>query len=114
MRAWSFDKAWREVGGRIAMTSSIRGQYAALTPTVLFAVATLVPSGSFALARAQKRNHLPRHLTAATQPPARVACTVLGCQRIPAACTPVPGRTWSGLPTGYDVIVCPPGIWPLR
>ena len=42
------------------------------------------------------------------RPPARIACTPLGCQPIPAACTPVPGRTWSGLPTGYDMIVCPP------
>jgi hypothetical protein len=24
------------------------------------------------------------------------------------------GTTWSGLPTGYDVIVCPPGDSPLK
>ena len=51
MRAWSFDKAWREVNGKVAMTSSIRGQYAALALTVLFAVATLVASSPFASAR---------------------------------------------------------------
>ena len=51
MRAWSFDKAWREVNGKVPMTSSIRGQYAALALTVLFAVATLVASSPFASAR---------------------------------------------------------------
>jgi len=44
----------------------------------------------------------------------QIACTVLGCQRIPAACTPVEGRTPGGIPTGFDVIVCPSGIWPLK
>jgi hypothetical protein len=33
MGAWSFDKAWREVNGKVPMTSSIRGQYAALALT---------------------------------------------------------------------------------
>jgi len=58
------------------------------------------------------RRHHPAAATA--QAPSRIACTVLGCQRITASCNPVPGRTPGGLPTGYDVIVCPPGIWPLR
>jgi hypothetical protein len=94
------------------MTGGVRSKCTALALAALFAVATLVPSGPFALART--RSHSPQYHTAATQPPARVAFTVLGCQPIPAACTPVPGRSLSGLPTGYDVIVCPPGIWPLR
>jgi len=33
---------------------------------------------------------------------------------IPPACTPVAGKTPSGRPTGFDVIVCPPGVWPLK
>lgn len=52
------------------------------------------------------------HPSAVGQP--RVACTVLGCIQIPPACEPVAGRTLGGRPTGYDVIVCPPGIWPLK
>jgi hypothetical protein len=44
----------------------------------------------------------------------QIACTVLGCQPIPAACTPVEGRTPGGIPTGFDVITCPPGVWPLK
>jgi hypothetical protein len=51
---------------------------------------------------------------AAPQPPAQIACTVLGCMAVPRECTPVAGKTPSGLPTAYDVIVCPPGVWPLK
>jgi hypothetical protein len=51
---------------------------------------------------------------AAAQPEQRIACTVLGCMTIPAVCEPVAGKTPGGLPTGYDVIVCPPGVWPLK
>jgi hypothetical protein len=36
-----------------------------------------------------------------------IACTVLGCQPIPPGCGQTYGRTFSGRPTGYDVIVCP-------
>jgi hypothetical protein len=46
--------------------------------------------------------------------PQQIACTVLGCMPIPAACTPVAGKTPGGRPTGFDVIVCPPGVWPLK
>jgi len=73
------------------------------------------PASTTIAASSQHRSHASGHHTATTvAPPARIACTVLGCAPIPAACTPVPGRTWSGLPTGYDVILCPPGVWPLR
>lgn len=37
----------------------------------------------------------------------QVACTFLGCQRIPRNCHPTPGfNWWTGEPTGFDVIVC--------
>lgn len=41
----------------------------------------------------------------ATEP--HIACTVLGCQPVPPGCGQTYGRTFSGRPTGYDVIVCP-------
>jgi len=44
----------------------------------------------------------------------QIACTVLGCQPIPDACTPVEGKAPGGIPSGFDVIICPPGIWPLN
>jgi hypothetical protein len=84
-----------------------------LPVAAVLATGSLLASHSNALARSHQRSHLPQpHATATVRPPSRIACTVLGCQPIPAACTPVPGKTRSGLPTGYDVIVCPPGVWP--
>jgi hypothetical protein len=44
--------------------------------------------------------------------PRQVACTVLGCQPIPAACYPKEQHGPTGIPTGFDQIVCPPGVWP--
>jgi hypothetical protein len=55
-----------------------------------------------------------RHRLTVEQAPQQIACTVLGCQPIPRACRPVPGRTPGGMPTGFDVIICPPGTWPLK
>lgn len=48
------------------------------------------------------------------QPPQQIACTVIGCVPVPPGCGQRPGRTWSGMPTGGDVIVCPPGVAPFR
>jgi len=48
-----------------------------------------------------------RRVTA--QPRPQIACTVVGCIPVPVGCVPRAGRTWSGLPSGFDVIVCPPG-----
>jgi hypothetical protein len=43
-----------------------------------------------------------------------VACTILGCEPIPTACVPKEEHSFSGIPTGFDTIVCPPGVWPLN
>ena len=45
-----------------------------------------------------------KHKRAAGQ--SKIACTVVGCQTIPANCHPEPGMTWDGMPTGFDIIVC--------
>jgi hypothetical protein len=88
---------------------------ASMITALLTAGILTTPASTTIAASGQRRSHASGHHTATTvAPPARIACTVLGCEPIPAACTPVPGRTWSGLPTGYDVILCPPGVWPLR
>ena len=48
------------------------------------------------------------------KPRPQIACTVLGCVPVPRGCGQRPGRTWSGTPTGGDVIVCSPGVAPFR
>ena len=45
-----------------------------------------------------------KHKRAAGQ--TKIACTVAGCQTIPANCRPEPGMSWDGMPTGFDIIVC--------
>lgn len=37
----------------------------------------------------------------------QIACTQYGCHRIPAGCHPTQGFLWNGMPSGYDVIICP-------
>ncbi len=77
--------------------------FAALLTMLAVTAATSMAAGN------QHRRHASRHHPVAAEPQGQIACTVGGCERIPPACTPVPGRTWRGTPTGYDVIVCPPG-----
>jgi hypothetical protein len=52
------------------------------------------------------------HAVPAAAPQRQIACTVLGCMPIPPECHPIGGKTPGGIPTGYDVIVCPPGRSP--
>jgi hypothetical protein len=75
------------------------------TPLVLAAV-LLVAIPAAATAKTRK--------TTRPQPQQQIACTVIGCVPVPPGCGQRPGRTWSGTPTGGDVIVCPPGVAPFR
>jgi hypothetical protein len=62
---------------------------------------------------AQRSRH--HHLgSARLQPHPYIACTVLGCAPVPPACVPIEGKTPGGIPTGFDVVACPPGVEPFR
>ena len=39
--------------------------------------------------------------------PRQIACTVTGCHPIPAHCHPEMGYNVDGIPTGFDIVVCP-------
>jgi hypothetical protein len=39
--------------------------------------------------------------------PHQIACTVAGCHPIPATCHPEMGYDGDGIPTGFDIVVCP-------
>jgi len=38
----------------------------------------------------------------------QIACTIEGCHRIPPNCHPEQSYSFDGIPTGYDIVVCPP------
>jgi hypothetical protein len=78
----------------------------------LAAVGLLAASPAGAAHRVRHRP-IVHHLRPAPRQ-GQIACTVMGCQPIPAACTPIEGRTPGGIPTGFDVIACPQGVWPLK
>ena len=83
-------------------------------PAKFIAAAVLLASGAAVFAQPAYSAHRPRshHHTVAVQPERHIACTVVGCMPVPATCGQTYGRTPGGIPTGFDVIVCPPGQWP--
>ena len=79
----------------------------ALTVIVTVFVAQPADSG--------QRHWYHHHLrTAQPQPQPYIACIMLGCAPVPPGCQPIQGRTRGGLPTGFDVVACPPGVAPFR
>ena len=75
----------------------------AVATATLAALAAL----SIPLSAAAATKHRPHGRT--YEPQQQIACTVLGCSPVPRGCYPTAGKTWSGKPTGFDVIVCPSG-----
>jgi len=76
-----------------------------IVPLVL---CTLVALPAIADAAPQhKRTHktYPRAPIAMQQP--QIACTEVGCLPVPRGCYPTGGKTLDGLPSGFDVMVCP-------
>jgi hypothetical protein len=56
----------------------------------------------------QARSHHRHRSTARSMAPQRqIACTILGCNPVPPGCHPEPQRTFSGMTTGFDAVVCP-------
>jgi hypothetical protein len=72
--------------------------------TFLMIVAALALPMSAQAATSQHSTALKAH---AYQP--QIACTEVGCLPVPRGCYPTGGKTFSGLPTGYDVMVCADG-----
>jgi hypothetical protein len=67
---------------------------------IAIAVASLLAASIVSASAKQKRKRVH-----ASQP--QIACTVGGCVPVPPGCGQVPGKTFDGEPTAFDVIVCP-------
>ena len=65
-------------------------------------------------AEAARSGHGKQNHRKAAAAPTQIACTAIGCVPVPRGCGQTAGRTWSGMPTGNDIIVCPPGVAPFR
>lgn len=64
------------------------------------------------LAKAQAEKPQPKkrrvtHRAVRRSAGGQIACTPGGCHRVPAGCHPTQGFLWNGMPSGYDVIICP-------
>ena len=68
---------------------------------------TAAAPATAATTRHQTVKPAPHRAPVRKEPPGQIACTVLGCQRIPVRCHPQAGYDLDGVPTGYDVIACP-------
>jgi hypothetical protein len=70
-----------------------------------FSIPLLSLAAAFVLAlpvcAARKKEHAP------SAPAAPIACSRGSCGPVPAGCHPEPGFLPDGMPSGYDVIVCP-------
>jgi hypothetical protein len=56
---------------------------------------------------ASRRKRVKRPRARQYRSPARIACTRAGCGPVPPGCTAAPERNWDGIPTGFEMIVCP-------
>lgn len=79
-----------------------------MTRMIVLALALAIAAPSLATAKSRA------HRAYAAQSGPQIACTFNGCVPVPPGCRQVPGKTWSGEPTGMDVILCPRGIRPFR
>lgn len=70
---------------------------------LIIAAALFIPLS----AQAATHHHSHTNRMPAYQP--QIACTDVGCMPVPRGCYPTGGKSFSGLPTGYDVVVCSNG-----
>ena len=90
--------------GKIAAKTLAARAAAGLAASLALLVAVW-PAGA-----GHKPQHHARPALVHAAPQQQIACTVLGCMPIPAACHPREEHSFGGIPTGYDQIVCPPAF----
>jgi hypothetical protein len=74
--------------------------------TIVLVVSAVVLTLASMSASAAPTHH-KRNTKAATAAQPQIACTVVGCIPVQRGCHPEMGYTPDGVPTGFDVVVCP-------
>ena len=69
----------------------------------------LVPAAADAAPKHHRHHHVSQSARGAYAAQPQIACTQVGCLPVPRGCYPAGGRTFSGMPSGFDVMVCPGG-----
>jgi hypothetical protein len=77
--------------------------------TVALAIAVLVVPVAAEAAPKHHRPHVSQAARGSYAAQPQIACTQVGCLPVPRGCYPRGGRTFSGEPSGFDVMVCPGG-----
>jgi hypothetical protein len=67
----------------------------------------VAPELTQSVSAAKKKPKHVRHR--APQQPEHIACTINGCHPTPPGCHPRIGYYSNGIPSGFDVVACPPG-----
>jgi hypothetical protein len=65
-----------------------------------------LPVAASAATKHRHHHHARAGYNAYARAPGQIACTQYGCMPVPRGCHPEAGRTWDGLPSGFDVITC--------
>ncbi len=76
--------------------------------TIAFAAALAILALPTVADAASKRDQRAGY-GANARSPAQIACTQYGCLPVPRGCRREAGRTYSDMPSGFDVITCPTG-----
>ena len=76
------------------------------TIAALAAALAVVAMPLAANAATKHRHHHYRSAGAYARAPGQIACTQYGCIPVQRGCYARGGRTYSGMPSGFDVVVC--------
>jgi hypothetical protein len=74
--------------------------------TIALAAALAVFALPSVASAANKHRHHYRPAGSHVRAQAQIACTQYGCIPVPRGCYSRGGRTYSGMPSGFDVVVC--------
>jgi hypothetical protein len=69
----------------------------------------VVPVAAQAATKHQRQHHMSQAARGSYAAQPQIACTQVGCLPVPRGCYPTGGRTFSGMPSGFDVMACPGG-----